>query len=137
MARIRGDRAYEFARRFHRLSPWRHEEFDADAVGDFLDALQSNENGFFQITDKGVIGGVLMPLWFAPSSVMAVELFWYSEEKGEGARLKAAFEEWAYARNAAHIVFSALADEREGVLRRVMARSGYTPYEVGFRKKVS
>lgn len=137
MARLRGDRAYEFARRFHALSVWKDEAFDADAVSDFLDALEANPNGFFKITSGGVVGGVLMPLWFAPSSVLAVELFWYAEEKGEGARLREAFEAWAHESGAAQIVFSALADERESVLRRVMSRSGYTPYEIGFRKKVS
>lgn len=128
------ERAIEFGRKFHALSPWRHERFDPEASIAFVHRIQENPDGFYECSKAGFIGGVLTPLWFAPETLLAVELFWFSEQKGEGARLRQVFEQWAERRGAKHIQFSALADQHEPALRRIMARSGYDAVEIGFRK---
>lgn len=128
------ERAIEFGRKFHALSPWRHERYDPEASRVFVHAMQENPDGYYLCTNDGFIGGVLTPMWFAPDTVLAVELFWYSEKTGEGQRLRNAFESWAKQRGAKYIQFSALADAHEPAVRRIMARSGYDAIEIGFRK---
>ncbi len=126
--------AVSLGAKFHAMSPWRHEAYDAEAVRAFLQSMIDNPDGYFVCTGKGLIGGILIPLWFSPHVKLAVEMFWYSEEIGEGKKLREGFEQWANDRGAKHIQFSALADKNEDKLRRIMARSGYDAIEVGFRK---
>jgi len=124
----------ELGRRFHAMSPWRHTPYDADAVSAFLVELANNPDGYLVCTEHGLIGGVLSPLWFAPSVTVAVELFWYSESKGEGQKLRDGFEAWAKERGAGYTQFSILSDKHEEDMRRAMMRQGYDAIEVGLRK---
>lgn len=125
-----------FGRSFHALSPWRHEAFDPEAVLAFLASLDANENGYFRCTEFGTVGGILTPLWFAPTTLIGTELFWYSEAKGEGRKLREDFEAWAKDHGAKWVQFSALADANEETVRRNMARAGYDSAELPFRKRV-
>ncbi len=125
-----------FGRKFHAMSPWKDTAFDDDAVLNYVSQLGASDDGYFEITEGGMIGGIVMPLWFAPSTILGVELFWWSEEPGEGNRLRANFENWAIARGAQHVSFSGLVNEREAAVRRLMERQGYTAVEIAFRKAV-
>lgn len=121
-------RILEFARAFHGYSPW--SRFPMDDAATEAYARNVMASGVIFVTDRGMIGGVLMPIPFAPQVVLAVELFWW----GDGA-LKADFEAWAKERGATAVQFSALADDRSEAMARLFARNGYRPAETGYLKE--
>lgn len=121
-------RILEFARAFHGYSPWSRFPLDESATETYARNIMAD--GVIFISETGFIGGVLMPIPFAPQVVLAVELFWW----GDGA-LKAEFEEWAKAQGATAVQFSALADDRSEAMARLFARNGYRPAETGYLKE--
>lgn len=127
----------EFAARFFERSVWRdHVELNEEGVMAALTMLSSNPSAYFEMTDAGAIGGMLTPLWFSPDVLIASELFWYSEQLGEGAKLRERFEAWAKSKGARFIQFSAMANEHEERLRRTLATQGYHAKEIGFIKEI-
>lgn len=68
--------------------------FDADAFADILARLMDDPRSVLLVSDNGMIGGSLAPLYCAPSWVTAVEFFWWSQD-GHGMRLLRDFERWA------------------------------------------
>jgi len=127
----------EFAKRFFENSVWRdHVKLSEDGVTAALSMLSTNPDAYFEMTDGGAIGGMLTPLWFAPDVIVASELFWYSEQPGEGAKLRERFEAWAKDRGARFVQFSAQINEYEERLRRTLATQGYDAKEIGFIKEI-
>ncbi len=101
-----------------------------------LAALRENENAYLEITEHGAVAGMLTPLWFAPSVVIASELFWYSQKPGEGKALRERFEAWAKERGARFAHLSGMANENEERLRRTLRGQGYNDMEIGFIKEL-
>lgn len=126
----------KFGRKFHQLSPYRETEFDLDHVIEMIGRMEDNPNAFVFVTDKGLIGGVLVQNWFSPTEVAATELFWYSEEKGHGRKLRELFEAWARQSGAQVIHFTCLINEHEKRVRHNLSQIGYKPVEIGFRKRL-
>lgn len=124
------------ARGFQAQSVWAHADLDAEAISAFLASMADNPNAFLLVGTDGMVGGVAIPLWFAPATLLGVELFWYCETPGEGARYREAFERWANAKGVASVQFSCMLTEREPALRRLYRRAGFEPIEIGFRKAV-
>lgn len=116
---------------FHAYSPYRDVPFDAEAFGEFCARLI--DGGVILLSDDGMLGGLLNPLYFNPSVVMGAELFWWARR--EGRQLREAFEAWAKDRGAQGVQFSGLADERQETIRKVFARAGYVPTEQAFFKR--
>lgn len=130
-------RISEFAQAFHARSVWGDStELDIDAALAAVDVLKENPDGFYECSEGGCIGGMIIGLWFAPEVRVASELFWYADEPGEGARLRAAFESWAKDKGAAYVQMSVMSDEREPRLRRILARRGYNTKEVSLVKEL-
>ncbi len=131
------NKAMEFARRFFAQSVWAGiVDLDEAGVAAALQALHDNPNAYVEINEDGCIGGVLTPLWFAPSVFAAAELFWYSEKPGEGKALRDRFEAWAKAKGAAYVQMSCMINEHEARLRRTLAGQGYSAKEIGFIKEL-
>lgn len=130
------DDALRLGAAFHAGSVWAEAPFDADAVAQFFTSLQDSPDGFLLVTATGIIGGMVMPLWFAPAWRLGAELFWFSESAGEGPYLRERFEAWARARGAATVQFSCMLNEREPALRRMYRKAGFDAIELGFRKMV-
>ena len=128
--------AIRLARAFHAYGVWRNAPFDEDAVRATFAQMMDGDRAYLEATPSGLVGGVLVPLWFSPSVIIAAELFWYAEAPGEGRRLRQRFEAWAREMGADHIQFSAMADEKQNVLTRLFSRSGYELCELGFRRAV-
>lgn len=105
--------------------------FDKGDVAEFVSALIGSENGAVFVTDGGMIGGVLSPAYSCKSWLMAVELFWWAEDR-QGIRLLKAFEEWAASRGASEIRMTTLA-AIDGP-QKIMARRGYAPIEISYQK---
>lgn len=117
----------EYAKAFHGYSPWSVYPMDEHATETYARGVMAA--GVILISDKGMIGGLLSPVPFAPQLVVAVELFWWGDGK-----LKKDFEAWAKERGAKAVQFSALADDRSDIMARLFRRDGFRPVETGYLK---
>ena len=124
-------RVIELGRAFQAYSPYRNLPFDDEAFGEFCAGVM--EAGVIFLSEDGFLGGLLNPMYFNPSVIMAVELFWWAGSTGR--QLRQAFEEWAQENGAQGCQFTGLADEREPTIRKVFARAGYRACEVAFMKE--
>lgn len=125
------ERVVELGAAFHAMSPYRSIPFDPEAFADFAGRLI--RGGVILLSDDGMIGGLLSPLYFNPAVVMGAELFWYAGKTGKA--LREGFEAWSRANGAQGVQFSGLADERQAAIRRVFERAGYTAGEQAFFKR--
>lgn len=124
-------RVVELGAAFHAMCPYSGFPLDREAFAEF--AARLIDGGVILLSDDGMIGGLLSPLYFNPSIVMGAELFWYAGTTGKA--LREAFEAWARDRGAQGVQFSGLADERQAAIRRVFERAGYAPAEQAFFKR--
>ena len=69
-------------------------KFSAAAFSDLLLRLMDGDASVLFVSDGGMIGGSLAPLYCSPDCVTAVEFFWWSTD-GRGMRLLRDFEGWA------------------------------------------
>lgn len=97
---------------------------------DFVERLLSSETGvaFVSKSGRGVIAGIITPLYYKPSYKIAAELFWRAND-GTGMHLLRAFEEWAVGAGANDIRLSTLADFSDPLTVKLLKRRGYAPYE--------
>lgn len=116
---------------FHAHSPYAAIPYDPQAFGAFAGRLI--DGGVILLSEDGMLGGLLNPLFFNPSVVMGAELFWWARK--EGRQLREAFEAWAEARGAQGVQFSGLADERQATIRKLFERAGYVAGEQSFFKR--
>lgn len=121
-----------FGRDFHAVSPWREIPFDGDSTSAFCSKLI--DGGVILVSDTGMIGGLMNPLYFNPSYVVACELFWWA--KSGGRELMEAFESWAEKEGALALQFSALGDDKEERMARLFDRAGYRKVETGYFKEI-
>lgn len=125
------DRIVELGAAFHAYCPYRDIPLDPEGFRDFAGRLI--EGGAIFLSDDGMIGGLLVPLYFNPSVVMGAELFWWAGKTGKG--LREAFETWAKESGAQGVQFSGLTDQRAETIRKVFERAGYTAAETAFFKR--
>ena len=122
----------DMGRDFHDYSPWRSIPFDRDATSRFVTSLI--DNGVVFISDNGMIGGLMNPLYFNPSFSVACELFWWA--KSGGRELMRAFEDWASESSASGIQFSSLGDDKSERMAVLFDRAGYSKVETGWFKEI-
>jgi hypothetical protein len=103
---------------------------DLGAVEAMLRKLMTSDEGVLLTHDDGVIGGVLTPLWCAPSALIASELFWWAERDGRS--LMKAFEAWAQDKGADLVQMLMIMGRRD--VSAVYDRSGYAPVELSFMR---
>lgn len=125
------DRITELGAAFHAYSPYRDIDFDPDGFRAFAAGLI--EQGAVFLSDDGMLGGLLVPLYFNPAVVMGAELFWWAGKTGRA--LREAFEGWARGQGAQGVQFSGLTDQREETIRKVFERAGYARAETAFFKR--
>lgn len=121
---VEGDipRCVGMLRRFF-LKTGRRGEYRIDAVERMVRLLM--EQGILLVSDKGVIGGLLCPLW-PTGEIVAQEFFWWGD-----AVLLGAFETRAREMGATAIQMTAL----EGRVARHYARRGYRQLETVWLKE--
>ena len=107
--------------------------FNPEAARDFISTMIEAEAGVVFVSDAGMIGGALVPTYFSPEWLMAVELAWWSEGR-DGLRLLAAFEGWARDMGASEIRMTTLASIPGPA--KIMARKGYAPIEISYQKVI-
>ena len=76
------------------------------------------------VSQQGMIGGVIVPLYWDHEYLLAHEAFWWSEDR-QGRHLLEAFEAWARAHGAREVHMSLLSGQREKAVRRVLVGMGY------------
>lgn len=123
----------EFGRAFHAFSPWKNIPIDEPALEAMLRKVM--EDGAIFMAENGMCGGVMNPLYINPAYLAAVEMCWWAPK--DGAALRKAFEEWAVEHGASFIQFSALANERMGLVGKMYHRAGYDFVEGIFFKRVA
>jgi hypothetical protein len=117
--------------KFHAYSPWSAVPYDAAAAEAF--ALHCITTGAVFLTEDGMCGGILVPLFFSPETKVAAELFWWAPT--EGAALRKAFEAWALEAGASAVQFSALADGHSKAVGRLYRMAGFEPVETAYLKR--
>lgn len=126
------DKVVRLGVEFHAASPHRIDAVDPDGWADTASKLI--ESGGVFVSDGGMIGGVLAPLYFNPSVVYAYELFWWAPD-GNGLTLQREFRAWAKEQGAAGIHWTALADDNSSRMDRIYARCGAVKTEVAYRER--
>lgn len=124
-------RILELGDAFRAMGPYAWAPLDAEAFATFAAGLI--ESGVIFLSDEGMLGGCLSPLYFNPSVILAAELFWYAPKAGDD--LRQAFEAWAKDNGCQAVACSGLANEREAGIRRIYSRAGYRATEVAFIKR--
>lgn len=127
------DEIVELGAAFHAYGPYAFVPMDRSAFRGFCASLI--DGGIIFLSEEGMLGGLLNPLYFNRSVVMAAELFWWAPKGGRALRI--AFEEWAQDQGAIGVQFSGLEDERAPVARKLFQRAGYHPTETGYVKVFS
>lgn len=117
---------------FHDYSPWRSVPFDRDATSAFV--VNLIDHGVVFVSDGGMIGGLMNPLYFNPAFAVGCELFWWA--KFDGRKLMKAFEEWAQENGARGVQFSSLGDEQSERMAVLFDRAGYSKVETGWFKEI-
>lgn len=126
------DAVVSFGSDFHAYSPWREIEFDPVATKAFCERLI--EGGVILMSETGMIGGLLNPLYFNPKYVIACELFWWATSGGR--ELMRAFEDWGAENGCRAYQFSALGDDKADRMAQLFNRAGYRKVETGYFKEV-
>lgn len=121
----------ELGRAFHAYSPWRGVSYDHDAIRAFVAGCI--ETGAIFLSETGMCGGLVSPLYFNPAFRIGVEFFWWAPDGGSA--LRQAFEDWAREEGAQGVQFSALSDEHLPAVTRIYRRSGFAPAETAFVKR--
>ena len=127
------DLVVNFGRDFHAVSPWREISFDPDSTKDFCARLV--DGGVILLSETGMIGGLLNPLYFNPAYVVACEMFWWA--KSGGRELMEAFEKWGADEGAVALQFSALGDDKAERMARLFDLAGYRKVETGYFKEIA
>ena len=132
--RARESDLYEIVRigRRHHEAAQMPGRFDGEAFRRFAEQLVTGRGVVF-LTDEGMIGGTLAPSYASPGYWMAVELFWWSEDR-QGRALLRAFEAWAEENGADEVRLSAVTRHRGAAVGRLLERAGYEPCEVSYSK---
>lgn len=126
------DLIVELGGEFLSASPYHDLGYDRPAFREFASRLMAGPGAIF-LSDDGMIGGLLNGLYFNPSVVFGVELFWWA--RSEGRALREAFEAWCRENGAQGMQSTGIANEREATIRKVYERAGYRAVEVGFMKR--
>lgn len=103
---------------------------DLDAVEAMLRRMIEGNDAALLVHDRGVIGGVIAPLWCAPDVRVANELFWWSESNGLA--LMKAFEAWAASKGAQVVNMVMIMGVRD--VSAIYDRAGYAPVELSFMR---
>lgn len=107
--------------------------FDGDAVANFLAGLIAHDDGIVFRTGKGMIGGILAPAYCDPSWVMAVEMFWWSEDR-RGLDLLRGFEKWAKEKGANEVRTATMTNLERASM--ILEKSGFAPLETSYGKAI-
>lgn len=105
--------------------------FNEVATGTFLERMIESGDAVVFRSDKGMIGGGVSNPYCDPDWRLALEFFWWSEDK-QGVKLFKAFEEWARSKNADEIRMTTIPDLPAA--EKIVKRRGYQPSEISYSR---
>lgn len=108
-------------------------EYDEEQAAEAARGLIALPDGVVLVSEKGMIGGAIAPAYFNAAWRMAVELFWWSEDR-QGIRLLRAFEDWAREHGANEVRMTTLASIAGP--ERILKRRGYSPAEISYTRAI-
>lgn len=131
---------------FHAASPM-HKVCDFDPKGfeSFVRLAMKNPDMCILLAEidgavVGAAGGIVYPLYFAPTHKVSQELWWWltPEARGSGAgnKMFKHLQLWSKERDAQTIFMIALEDERAEKMEKIYCRSGFEPMERTFMKGI-
>jgi GNAT superfamily N-acetyltransferase len=124
----------EWGAAMHEASPWASRTYDPDATAQFLDMLITAPHGAVFISDAGMIGGAMAPI-FMTGERCAMESFWWARERGW--ELLKTFEQWARDQGCVGVLMLHMnGDERSERVVKIYERRGYAPRETGYFKEL-
>lgn len=131
---------------FHAASPMRGVcEFDHAGYETFFRGALGNDRLLLLLAESageivGICGALLYPLYFAPSHMVAQELWWYLTPSARGGsagkQMLGRIEQWAADSGAKSLFMIALANDRVETMERVYGRAGFSPMERTYMKEV-
>lgn len=121
----------DMGRKFHAAKQNLYPFVSDDTIAFFAGVIES---GAVFRSDSGFIAGTAAGAPSNQSYKTAYELFWWSESRGEGRRLRQAFEEWAQSVGCKDVVFSHPEDER--IVNKMLIRAGYVPQTRMLRRQI-
>ncbi len=95
--------------------------------------LVSRETGVLLVSDRGMLGALIYPMYFNAGHLHAQELFWW-DRGGEGAQLRTTLEDRARDAGAATLAMLCVDTLRPEAVAAVYGRAGYRPGERSFIK---
>ena len=110
-------------------------KFDEDAVRASVINMLDGEDSVVFRSRRGLISGFTMRAWHSPGWLMAVEMWWWAEDK-QWIPLLRAFEQWARERGADEIRISATTGPGDSKIRSIFGRAGFKPSEICYRKEI-
>lgn len=126
-------RMAENGREFHALSPHHAmAQYDQDAFARMLRFLIENPAGLILVSETGMIGGMIAPVYFNPAKMMMEEAFWWS--KGGGMELLDAFCRESRLMGADFVMLSTLENEHSQRIGDRLAKDGFNPFERRYMK---
>lgn len=123
-------RLVEMGRKFHAASNQKC-GYSGEDIAAMLGNMIASPSACILTTDGGVIGGAISPAYCDRSWKIAIELFWWAEDK-TGLKLLAGFEEWAWAQGANEIRMTTLTNLPTA--ERILDRRGYVASEISYQK---
>ena len=123
-------RIVEMGRKFH-IAAGIKAPFCEHATTNTVRGLIESDTGTVIVSDAGMIGGALAPAYCSANWTMAVELFWWAEDR-RGLHLLKAFEQWAEDMGADEVRMTTI-HGLDGAAR-ILDRRGYSACEISHGK---
>ncbi|MCP4314449.1 MAG: hypothetical protein GY789_00020 [Hyphomicrobiales bacterium] len=120
---------------FHAMSP-HHDmgQFDKDAMARVLRFMMENTSALMLTNGHGVIAGMLMPVFFAPSRLMMEESIWWAKRGGR--ELLKSFVSESRLMGADFVLLSTLENEKSKSVERLVSGQGFRPIERRYLKEL-
>lgn len=135
---IRGAKISDFypllqiCEKFHKMSQLPC-NFDHAAMCETFSRLIEDDNSCLFLSEGGTIGGTITNPYCDPNYKIAVELFWFADDK-QGLPLLRAFERWAKSKQANEIRMSTLSNIPKSA--KLLSLLGYKPTEISHTRQV-
>jgi len=125
-------RIVEMGRKFHKAGGVKAPYSEA-ATSKTVQHLIESPDGVLLVSGQGMIGGATMLAYCADNWKIAVELFWWCEDR-QGLNLLRGFEQWAVSAGANEIRMTTI-HSLDGA-DRILSRRGYAPSEISHGKVI-
>lgn len=126
----------EMGAKFHAMSPHKFMgEYDPQATARMLAFMIDSPQAVLMTNGEGVIGGTYAPVYFAPSTWMIEENFWWSGK--DGFALLEAMLIHAKGWGAEFCLLSTLENEHSKAIDRLLTRKGFRLMERRYIKELN